>query len=99
MLERDLQKQCNELLRVLNIPFFHIEKGRSLNKWHRQGFPDLMFIVNGKFYMVELKKTDGVISDKQLEILRHWGSYGAQCHVCFSFEAFEGLLKREKIIA
>jgi hypothetical protein len=98
MKESTLQTQCSEYLRNIDVPFHHQEKGRYANKYHSNGFPDLIFMHKGKFYMFELKTTDGIVSDKQIQTMIAWHKQGAITAVIFTFEGFIEQLKENGII-
>jgi hypothetical protein len=98
MNENKLQSECNKLLKFLHIPYKHIEKGRGVNKAHSGGFPDLIFMRNKQFYMVELKFGNNKTSDKQIECLRQWELEGTKTKVIYDFEEFKRYLMQENII-
>ena len=69
MSEKDIQVECNKLLRSLGIQFIHDEKGRGSNKRHRKSQPDLLFWYANKSVAVELKQRGQEPRTDQIE----WG--------------------------
>jgi hypothetical protein len=67
-MESTLQSECNKLLKLYGVKFFHPEKGRGKNLTHRSGWPDLTICFQGgEVCFVELKTKIGVLSSEQRE--------------------------------
>ncbi len=98
MTEAELQRACNETLRQLGIPYFHYEKGCGKNLTHRGGIPDLIFFHKGNAFAIELKAEGGNVSDAQTVTLKKLHDNGVHTRICFTHEAFIGILKEYNII-
>lgn len=97
-MEKELQSQCNNLLRDLKIWYYHRENSGHTCKSHSAGLPDLLFATKGKFFAFELKSKGGVISDKQKKMLKELYDAGFITRVIYSFESFYEILKEYGII-
>jgi hypothetical protein len=88
--ERELQRQCEQLLRLRGIPYVHIPSRAK----HSAGWPDLTFPrpSDGKFVGVELKTKTGKLSEDQCKTLAKLMEYGAFCKVCRTFDEFRAVL-------
>lgn len=99
MNEHELQRECNEFLRGIGVPFYHREKGRGVHAAHSAGLQDLtIFASNGQTVCVELKTSDGVLSDAQILWRDKLRLHGHYVYVIKSLEEFLKLLKSKGII-
>src|ERR1043166_5220996 len=92
--ESELQSWANAVLRSLDIPFFHIEKGRGKNLTHRAGFPDIIGFKNGKLFAVELKGPYGKIEPAQEEWLSKLENEGAITGIVKTKNEFFSILEK-----
>jgi hypothetical protein len=67
MLERDFQKQVVQLARTCGWMVHHTYAQGSVlgSKAVDRGFPDLVMVCNGQILFVELKGSDGRVSEEQ----------------------------------
>jgi hypothetical protein len=88
--ERELQRQCEQLLNLRGIPYMHIPARAK----HSAGWPDLTFPrpSDGRFVAVELKTKDGKLSPGQKDTLVVLGAKGAIVAVCRTFDEFRAVL-------
>lgn len=98
VLESTIQRECNEILRDLGVPFFHIAKGAShKSKFQRLGFPDLIFWYKGKSFAAELKTVNGRVKPEQQEWLDDLKEQGVEISVCRSVDEFMEFLKENEV--
>jgi len=92
--ERELQRQCENLLRLRGIPFIHL----SARAREKAGWPDLSFPLppSGRFVAVELKRPGGKLSGEQVRILADLEATGAVVRTCRTFAEFRAVLDAEK---
>lgn len=88
-LERDLQRLCEAYLRQLEVEFLHL----SPRAREKEGWPDLVFAIDGKAFAVELKTSTGVVSQAQRECLERLKRNGWTVAVCRSFYEFRLTIK------
>lgn len=86
--ERDLQRLCENYLRQHEVEFLHL----SSRAREKEGWPDLVFPLNGQFVAVELKTASGQLSDAQKKTLNRLATNGASCHVVRRFEDFRQIV-------
>ena len=83
-LEKELQRDCENYLRQHGIEFLHLSpKARE-----KEGWPDLVFVVDRIPHAVELKSATGKVSQEQLAVMERMASNGWRVHVIRTFEAF-----------
>jgi hypothetical protein len=87
-LERDLQRLCEQELSRRGIWFLHL----SPMAREAKGCPDLLFALRGQACAVELKTSDGVVSQDQLKAHAHMTIDGWTVIVCRSFVEFRSFL-------
>jgi hypothetical protein len=88
--ERELQRQCEQLLNLRGIPFLHLSS-RSREK---AGWPDLTFPRprDGKFVAVELKAKHGKVSNEQITTLAKLARNGAEAQIVRDFDHFRNVV-------
>lgn len=86
--ERVLQATCENLLRLRGLEFLHL----SSRSRQSEGWPDLVFCLNGAFVAVELKTPEGKTTPPQNRILAQLAANGADVHVCRAVEQFRAIL-------
>ena len=93
------QKQCNDLLRKLGIPFIHLEKGASNKaRTHRANIPDILFWKMGKAYAFELKAKGKKIKPDQQAYLDILAAEGVVCGWGCEFTSFVDFLVKYGIL-
>lgn len=97
VLESTIQRECNEILRDLGVPFIHFEGGGGNNRQHRRGVPDLLFFWKSKSYGIEIKTKKGRVKPHQQEWLDKLSKQGVVVGICRSVEDFLDLLKTDGI--
>lgn len=91
-LEKELLRDCcNEICR-LGGWYLHL----SPRAREKVGCPDILAMLNGKFYAVELKTRKGVVSEDQKRNLADLARNGAICAVIRDFLTFRNLIKTTK---
>jgi len=86
--ERDLQRDCENLLSQRGIEYLHL----SPRAREKRGWPDLVFSVRGRAYAVELKSATGRLSDAQKRCLTRMAGNGWMVRVVRDFETFSAIL-------
>jgi len=98
MTEAALQKTVVSFLRTALRPYrgtvFVVPNNRSSRKvaGFKAGAPDVVFIVRGQTYGVELKARKGVLSDDQKAVHAAWRDAGAEVFVARDLETVEGIV-------
>lgn len=90
--ERELERQCENLLRLRGIVFRH-ERGKA-SKGNEPGWPDLTFAVRGIPYAVELKARGGAVTREQQEMLYRMAVNGWRVQVVYGYDAFSELVEK-----
>lgn len=104
MNEQDLQKQCNEYLNGLGLPFVHIPnrtfKSRKANSVKRlkshMDYP-VIYLPDGNMLIIELK-TESNFTQGQLEMISKLNNLGHNVHCCTSFGSFRRLINKHLIV-
>jgi hypothetical protein len=86
--EKELQRDCENLLRLRGIEYLHM----SNRAREKEGWPDLVFALRSVFCGVELKKSDGIVSNAQERCLERLKANGARVCVCRTVEEFRAFL-------
>jgi len=97
--ETNLQKECNDILRKLHIPFIHIPSRAARKCQTITGWPDLFFWDKGKWYAYELKVKHGRTHSAQDQMLRSLRANGAVVRIITSIKGFLSELEREGVLA
>jgi hypothetical protein len=92
MTETQFQKQCNKILRDLDIPFYHVSSKAAKNCKTAANMPDLIIFYNGYVIAIELKAEGGVLSEGQRKELQRLYKQGVHTRVCFTFDHFWQML-------
>ena len=92
--EKELQRECSNLLRLRGIWFDH----SSHKVRENAGKPDLLFSLNGKPIAVELKAKNGKLSDVQKITLDKMAENGWKIFVVFELEQFRQILNGGGVI-
>jgi len=93
MTEHELQKKCNEYLRVRGIMFYHREKGRAHKRGgHDAGLPDLLIWYQGKHIQIEIKTLVGVMSKAQFVWRSCIEANGFRYYIVRTFEDFKKII-------
>lgn len=98
MKESDIQRDCESFLKLHNFFYWRNHtsgvrfKGKGMAKSRNKGSPDIMAIKDGKFYGIEIKKPNGVLSKDQIEWLERATNHGAISIVARSVEEMADLL-------
>jgi hypothetical protein len=61
----------------------------------RAGMPDLMVILKGKVFFIEMKSKAGKQSEHQKEIEKILTAMGYKYYICNSFEGFKQMIEHE----
>lgn len=99
MSERQLQKSvCDYLSRALPYDVFWTaipggDRGVTLAPGYVSGTPDLLLIVDGSPYFIELKTKTGRVSDSQVRTHMRLVDAGAKVSICRSVEEVERFLR------
>ena len=88
--ERDLQRECANLLRLRSIWFFQSRMDRRTT--NPVGTPDFLFAIRGVPVAVECKTERGVVSEEQEDAMRHMKHGGWVCAVIRSVAEMKVLL-------
>ena len=91
--ESELQQLCENELRRRRIAFLHL----SPRAREKEGWPDLVFAIEGKATAVELKSSDGVLSEAQIKLHRELRASGWDVFVFRTFEPFHVLVRNVRI--
>ena len=86
--ESALQKLCEQELSRRNIVYLHL----SPRAREKQGWPDLVFALNGVPIACELKSATGKLSSDQSKLFARMAANGWRTHVVRSFDHFKNLL-------
>lgn len=73
--------------------------GGECLKWesqHKAGLPDRLIFINGSFYMVELKREDGKLSEAQKEMHSRFEKQGFPVLVLYGLKEVDGFLQSLK---
>lgn len=96
--EIDIQVFANGVLRRLNIPFIHIEKGsHDHSRTHRKGIPDILGWHRSRAFALELKRPGTKPKPEQLEYLAKLHAEGVLVGVVRSEDEFLNFLKANSI--
>jgi hypothetical protein len=90
--ERDLQRDCENLLRLRGIEFLHL----SHRAREKEGWPDLVFALRSAFCAVELKVGVKQPSTEQERCLASLKANGARVSVCRTLEEFRAFLDADE---
>ena len=90
--ERELQTLCERELNRRGIAYLHL----SPRARERAGWPDLVFVVEGIPYAVELKTAAGRLTPEQRQMLQGMAANGWRTHVVRDFESFHALLTHRR---
>lgn len=83
--EAALQKQCETWLTYHNITFLHL----SYRAREKVGWPDLVFVIDGKPFAIELKTATGRLTADQLDTLENMRINGWNTAVVRSLAEFK----------
>lgn len=91
MIESELQKKCNEYLRLVGIHYYHLPKGRNngQKKMGGGGLLDLLLWYKGNHYIIELKTPTGRLNDNQKEFIVKLAEQDFKVKVFDNFEDFK----------
>jgi len=108
-LERQLQRQCEELLNIKNIPYLHLTTAihRQVGKQWRtfaveknKGFPDLTIFFpkkKGGAVFCELKSAKGKLKPEQIAFREQVEGLGFKYFVVRSLEEFETIIDKGEL--
>lgn len=88
--ERELQRQCANMLRLRSIWFSQSRMDRPTT--NRVGTPDFLFAIGGVPIAVECKTDTGKLSDDQEDTMLHMTRNGWRCVVIRSVQKMKMLL-------
>jgi len=87
--EKELQTRCEQELNRRNIVYLHL----SFRARERIGWPDLVFVIKGTPYAIELKTTKGKLTIEQINLLTRMADNGWTAKVCRNFDEFLTVIK------
>lgn len=94
--ENEFQQAVNNDLKQLHIKFKHDEAGRSGNKTHRKGWPDLtVYPGHNRAFFVELKMPNKDLRPDQKEFRDWCVTTGYHFYVIYSWTDWELVKKME----
>ena len=91
-LEKDLQKACEDYLRIRDHIPFHMRDNKGV-KGNEMGWPDIICCINGQYIAFELKVKKRQLSIEQTSKRRQIEKAGGRFYVVRSFRTFCSIVK------
>ena len=91
-LEKDLQRKVVKWARERGFPLWH-DRSRGKNQ---AGWPDVILIMPGEVFFIELKSVSGKLRKEQKELKLQFKFLGHEIHVVRSFRQFLNLVDQKK---
>lgn len=98
LVERELQNQCEALLRRNGVEFLHL----SFRAREKVGWPDLVFVLPspipqraGTPYAIELKSATGELTDDQARVLERMERNGWSVAIVRSYDEFAAIVRKQ----
>ena len=99
MIEKELQKQCENYLKLHDCIYIHLEnQSRSKNRFSNtrkfKGFPDIVVFLKSGTYFFELKSETGKMKKEQIELMEKIEGLGYQYYLIRKFDQFKEIVDK-----
>lgn len=88
------QKVQNKIIKYFKDNNIFYEKRQAGGFNYKKGMADLWFVINGRHYEMEVKRTNGKISEMQLYQQRYLKTLGIPYYIVESFEEAKEIIDK-----